>query len=95
MKLMSCLQVFKLPSRIVADLIANYIRQKIEKFTTKSEQRAEIAKYSYAPSYSKLSYSTAQRQRRKRTQLFCDLRLHNELRVCVRGMRTSLDFCLP
>ena len=40
-------------------------------------------------------YGTAQRQRCKRTQLFCDLRVRNELRVCVSGMCTCLDFHLP
>ena len=34
-------------------------------------------------------YGTAQRQRHKRTQLFCDLRVRNE---CVLSMHTSLDF---
>ena len=37
-------------------------------------------------------YGTAQRQRRKRTQLFCDLRVHIECNECVLSMRTSLDF---
>ena len=38
------------------------------------------------------SYSTAQRQRRKRTQLFCDLRVRIECNECVLSMRTNLDF---
>ena len=37
-------------------------------------------------------YSTAQRQRRKRTQLFCDLRVRIKSNECVLSMRTSLDF---
>ena len=37
-------------------------------------------------------YGTAQRQRRKRTQLFCDLRACIECNECVLSMRTSLDF---
>ena len=37
-------------------------------------------------------YGTAQRQRRKRTQLFCDLRARIECNECVLSMRTSLDF---
>ena len=37
-------------------------------------------------------YGTAQKQRRKRTQLFCDLRVRIECNECVLSMRTSLDF---
>ena len=37
-------------------------------------------------------YGTAQRQRRKRMQLFCDLRVHIECNEYVLSMRTSLDF---
>ena len=38
-------------------------------------------------------YGTAQRQRRKRTQFFCDLRVRIECNAeCVLSMRTSLDF---
>ena len=38
------------------------------------------------------TYGTAQRQRRKRTQLFCNLRVRIECNECVLSMRTSLDF---
>ena len=38
------------------------------------------------------TYGTAQRQRRKCTQLFCDLRARIECNECVLSMRTSLDF---
>ena len=37
-------------------------------------------------------YGTAQRQRRKRTQLLCNLRVRIECNECVLSMRTSLDF---
>ena len=37
-------------------------------------------------------YGTAQRQCRKRRQLFCDLRVRIECNDCVLSMRTSLDF---
>ena len=39
-----------------------------------------------------IMYGTAQRQRRKRTQLFCDLRVRIECNECGLSMRTSLDF---
>ena len=44
--------------------------------------------------YTSLStiYGTAQRQSRKRTQLFCNLRVRIECNECVLSMRTSLDF---
>ena len=38
------------------------------------------------------SYGTAQRQRRKRTQLFCDLRARIECNESFLSMRTCLDF---
>ena len=40
------------------------------------------------------TYGTAQRQRRKRTQLFYDLRVRIECNECVLSIRTSLDFRL-
>ena len=39
-----------------------------------------------------LACGTAQRQHRKRTQLFCNLRVRIECNECVLSMRTSLDF---
>ena len=42
--------------------------------------------------YDTATYGTAQRQRHKRTQLFCDLRVRIECNECVLSMRTSLDF---
>ena len=38
------------------------------------------------------SYGAAQRQCRKRTQLFCDLRVRIKCNECILSMRTSLDF---
>ena len=38
------------------------------------------------------SYGTAQRQCRKRMQLFSDLRVRIECNKCILSMRTSLDF---
>ena len=37
-------------------------------------------------------YGTAQRQRHKCTQLFCNLRVRIKSNECVLSMRTSLDF---
>ena len=39
-----------------------------------------------------LTYGTAQRQRRKHTQPFCDLRVRIECNECVLSKCTSLDF---
>ena len=56
-----------------------------------SNNYSNIQTNNHFTTFQLLKYGTAQRQRCKCTQLFCDLRVRIECNECILSMRTSLD----